>query len=130
MDDQALQTVKTLGPDGRVPVDGRLRLSSKVGLQVRANRTFQLLVPDEARDSAAIGWGTSGMPVDGLEASACPDSSPNHSGWLSYAGGIWVATPQCLTLHVREDNNEQDIRVGVGTPCPGQQPPPASLSES
>ncbi len=129
VDDKALQTFKTLGPDGKVRLGGRLRLFAKVGLRVRANRTFELTVPDEARDSTAIGWGNPGDPGDGLAGSACPDSSPNHSGWLSYAGGIWVAKPQCLTLHVRVDNDEHDIRVGVGAPCPGQQPPPAGLSE-
>jgi hypothetical protein len=125
VDGQALQTVKQRGPDGRAPADARLRLSAKVGLQVRADRTFQLLVPDEARDSAAIGWGNPGEPSDGVAGPGCPDTS-HHSGWLSYAGAIWVAKPQCLTLHVRADNNEHDIRVGVGAPCPGQQPPPTA----
>ena len=44
-------------------------------------------------------------------------------GWAAFAGGYRVDHPACVPVIVRAGGKEQQVHIGVGTACPGQQPP-------
>lgn len=112
---RALQTSRT------GEADPAARLFAKTGLVVRAGARFTLAAPPGA-PPLTIGWG---RPSDGFHPSlaipGCPDTG--GTGWLAYPGGYRVADPACVVLVVRAGGREQQVRVGLGTPCPGQLPP-------
>lgn len=98
-------------------------LFAKTGLLVRAGRASELDVPADPRNRVAIGWGNAQVfrPSTRFAVPACPDTFA--TGWLAYPGGYWADRPLCLPLTVRADGREQQVRVGIGTACPGQRPP-------
>ncbi|NDL60657.1 hypothetical protein [Phytoactinopolyspora mesophila] len=93
---------------------------AKAGLVVRGGRHVELLVPPEYADDLRIGWG--GHPSSpGISVLA---DCPGHDYWLAFAGGYWVSEPGCYTLHIRVDGEpEEEAGIGIGAPCPGQEPP-------
>lgn len=103
-------------------VTGRLRLFAKAGLVIRTGTTFEIVVPDDHLDRAAVVWGSPGTPTTHLTVTDC--RSPGDA-WLAYAGGYLVSEPMCLPLLIRAGGREQRVPIGVGTECPGQ--PAASL---
>jgi hypothetical protein len=115
----ALQTSRTA--DGDHP----RRLFAKTGLIIKAKTSFELIVPPQIAAPAArlgIGWGgTPSTPSQRIVVSNCPRAG--KSEWLAYPGGYWVDHPACAPLIVKTDGKEQQVHVGLGTPCPGQQPP-------
>ena len=50
-------------------------------------------------------------------------SRPEGGKWLAYAGGYWIDHPACVPIIVRTGGKQQTVHIGIGTPCPGQQPP-------
>jgi len=100
-------------------------LFAKTGLLVRAGQAFELEVPTERDNPVAIGWGNAlrFRPSARFAVPACPDTL--GTGWLAYPGGYWVDVRQCLPLTVRAAGREQQVHIGIGTPCPGQEPPAA-----
>ena len=98
-------------------------LFAKTGLLVRAGHPFELDVPDAGPNRIGIGWGNAltFRPSARFAVPACPDAF--HTGWVSYPGGYWVDRPLCLPLTVRASGRSQVVRIGIGTPCPGQEPP-------
>ncbi len=108
---RALQT----GRDGA-------RLFAKSGLWVRAGSRFELIVPAEFRDRIAMTWGNAGEGNHGTEM-IDPGCHVNGAPWVNYVGGYWVAHPLCAMLTVDSDGRRRRIRIGIGTPCPGQRPP-------
>jgi hypothetical protein len=74
---------------------------SKTGLLVRSGSTVTVSVPPDVQDRVNIGWGGSGGP---------------------FAGGIGVRAPECVLLTVNDGATEQRVMIGVGAPCPGQEP--------
>ncbi len=99
---------------------GSQRLFAKTGLVIKAGTTFDLVVPDGT--SLGIGWGSGPTtPSRRLHISACP--SAGGDGWLAYAGGYWTNRPACVPLIVAAGGRQQQVRIGLGTPCPGQRPP-------
>jgi hypothetical protein len=51
-------------------------------------------------------------------------TAPNPGGgWLAGAGGYWMDHPACVPIIVRVGNRQQEVHIGLGTLCPGQQPP-------
>jgi hypothetical protein len=110
----ALQT--SLSGDG----SGALRLFAKTGLVIRPGTTFELIVPAGFADRLRIGWGSPGTPSHRVAVSNCPDPG---GGWLAYAGGYWIDHPACVPIIVRAGGKQQEVHIGVGTPCPGQRPP-------
>ena len=111
----ALQTTSVNDPD---PL---LRLFAKTGLFIKAGTRFELIVPDQPADRLAIGWANS-TPSRRVIVANCPDG--RHTGWLHYPDGYWLSAPACVSLIVRADGKDQLVHIGLGTPCPGQQPPP------
>jgi hypothetical protein len=108
----ALQT--SLSGDG----NGPLRLFAKTGLVIRPGTTFELIVPARFTGRFSIGWDT---PSHRVVVSNC--ASTGGGGWLAYAGGYWIDHPACVPIIVRAGGRQQQVRIGVGTACPGQRPP-------
>lgn len=99
-------------------------LFAKTGLVIRAGRPFEIDVTPQPDDRVAIGWSNSAfLPAARFVVPSCPDTY--GTGWLAYPGGYWVDRPLCLPLTVHADGREQQVRIGVGTACPGQAPPPS-----
>jgi hypothetical protein len=98
-------------------------LFAKTGLWVRAGHAFELAVPDDPVNRLAIGWGNAlaFRPSARFAVPSCPDVF--GTGWVIYPGGYWADRPLCLPLTVRAGGREQQVRLGIGTPCPGQEPP-------
>jgi hypothetical protein len=97
-------------------------LFAKTGLLVRAGTPFELEVAPQPNDDVAIGWtNASFRPSARFAVPACPDTF--GTGWLAYPGGYWADRPLCLPLTVRAAGREEQVHVGIGAPCPGQQPP-------
>lgn len=105
--------------------DPAVRLFAKTGLVIRTGTTFELVVPDEAKDMVSIGWDGNGVTNPSRRVTiSCPAStSPSGWQWLAYPGGYWVPRPACVPLIVLAGGKEQRVHIGLGTPCPGQLPP-------
>jgi hypothetical protein len=112
----ALQTSATSGGDPAV------RLYAKTGLVIRAGTTFDLVVPEEAKDMVSLGWGNGPITPSRRVRVSCP-SRPTPNQWLAYPGGYWLPWPACVPLIVRAGGREKRVHLGLGTPCPGQLPP-------
>jgi hypothetical protein len=110
----ALQT--SLTGDGT----GALRLFAKTGLVIKPGTTFELIVPARFANRLSIGWGSPGTPSLRVAVNNC--SNPG-GGWLAYAGGYWIDHPACVPIIVRAGGKQQEVHIGLGTPCPGQRPP-------
>jgi hypothetical protein len=102
--------------------DGPLRLFAKTGLLVKPGTTFELIVPAPFTSRLGIGWGSPATPSDRVLVDNCADPG---GGWVAFAGGYWVDHPVCVPIIVRAGGKEQQVHIGVGTACPGQQPPQA-----
>jgi hypothetical protein len=115
----ALQTGRT--GDG----DHQRRLFAKTGLIIKAETSFEIVVPPAIAAPAVrlgIGWGGApSTPSQRVVVSNCPQAG--SSEWLAYPGGYWLDHPTCAPLLVKTDGKEQQVHIGLGTPCPGQQPP-------
>jgi hypothetical protein len=100
--------------------NGALRLFAKTGLVIKPGTTFELIVPARFANRLSIGWGLPGTPSHRVAVNNC--SNPG-GGWLAYAGGYWIDHPACVPIIVRAGSKQQEVHIGVGTPCPGQRPP-------
>lgn len=108
----ALQTART---------GGSPRLFAKTGLFAKPGARFTVSVPARLDHRLYVGWGNPPASLSRkVVVPACPG---NASGWLAYPGGYWVDHPACVALIVRADSRSRPVHVGVGTPCPRQQPP-------
>lgn len=95
------------------------RLYAKVGLLVRVGSRFELSVAPGLRDQFAIGWGAPAIPARQMHVGPCDSGS----AWLAFAGGFWVKSVGCFDLDVNIDGSYTRVQVGIGAPCPGQDPP-------
>jgi hypothetical protein len=100
--------------------DQALRLFAKTGLVIKPGTTFELIVPAPFAHRLSIGWGLPGMPSHRVVVNSCPNPGGK---WLAYAGGYWIDHPACVPIIVRAGGKQQTVHIGIGTPCPGQQPP-------
>jgi hypothetical protein len=101
--------------------DKARRLFAKTGLVIKPGATFELIVPAPFARRLSIGWGLPGMPSHRVVVNSCPNPGGK---WLAYAGGYWIDHPACVPIIVRAGGKQQTVYIGLGTPCPGQQPPP------
>ena len=119
----ALRTSESTGYASQTAAQGRyedptLRLAAKTPLFVRRGSVFELRVPESFHDRVAIGWGS--IPTHRLAVGPCESDTE----WLFFPGGVWVADPECVTLEiVLQDSTVETFQLGIGAPCPGQQPP-------
>jgi hypothetical protein len=100
--------------------NGSLRLFAKTGLVIKAGTSFELIVSTQRADGPGIGWG-SATPSHRIIVPSCPSLGGN--GWLAYAGGYWIDHPACVPIIVKAGDMQQQVQIGVGAPCRGQQPP-------
>lgn len=99
------------------------RLFAKTGLLVRAGTDFRIVVAAPAGDRFGIGWGSAAAPSKAVVVHHCSGKGlPGR--WLAYAGGYWLDRPACVRLQVRTAARQKSVQIGLGTPCPGQRPPP------
>jgi len=99
------------------------RYFANAGLVIRSDTPAELLVvgPDDL--DGALGWGNPARFGRSVRIGACAGSS-GSGGWLVYAGGFETTRPGCLTIEVRTGGRSERVKIGVGTACPGQDPPP------
>ncbi|WP_203858444.1 hypothetical protein [Plantactinospora mayteni] len=90
------------------------RLFAKTGLVVRADSRVELAVPAGSAGRPWIGWGSPARPARALYFPGCPD----ESGWLAFAGGLWLDVPACVPVTVRSAGREERVRMRVGVDCP------------
>jgi hypothetical protein len=86
---------------------------------------FTLSIPQEVRDRLFIwGWGTGVFKYE-IEIPGCERTESYIDDWLIFGGGFSIRDPECVPLIVSDGSSEERIMVGVGSPCPGQGPPPS-----
>lgn len=119
LDGVALPTGRALqaSPD----VDGGL--FAKQGLLVRAGWEGDITVPDPDADGLTVAWGHGAPATTRLHIPACP-APDSTTGWLAFVGGYHVPEAGCVALQVVQGGAAEAVRIGVGAPCPGQDPPP------
>jgi hypothetical protein len=100
--------------------NGPMRLFAKTGLVIKSRTTFELIVPTEVVDHLSIGW-DGAPPSHRVVVSNCAQAG--GSGWLAYPGGYWIDHPACVPMTVKAGRLQQKVHIGLGTACPGQQPP-------
>jgi hypothetical protein len=99
--------------------DGEPFYFAKTGLYWRGDATFEIDVPDEMQDRLAINWAGGDQPKAHLDSADCNLDTESAGA----PGGYWVTEPICAETIVRVDGVEQREQIGLGTPCPGQEPP-------
>jgi hypothetical protein len=102
--------------------NGPLRLFAKTGLVVKPDTSFELIVPAAFTERVGIGWG-GGPSTPSRRVIVTNCTNRDGPGWLAYAGGYWIDHPACVPIIVRAGGKQQTVHIGIGTPCPGQQPP-------
>jgi len=101
---------------------GPTRLFAKTGLVIKPGTKFELIVPPQFAGRLGVGWGgTPSTPSHRVDVAECPNEG--GSGWLAYPGGYWIDHPACVPIIVKAGDKQQQVHIGVGAPCPGQQPP-------
>lgn len=104
--------------------DPAARLFAKQGLVVRAGARFELIVPTRLRGRLSIGWGNAGQGHVGSTIRVPGCLGGHGERWLDFAGGYWVHSTICAPLIVDAGGVRRRVWIGIGTPCPGQLPPP------
>jgi len=133
LDAVALPTGRALQVNQSGGSDPHAKLFAKDGLFIRRGATFDLVVPEPWLGRLAVIWGSLGKPTIHLRVAGCRPSQrmPSSSRWdlsdqwLVYPGGYFVTQAACVSVLVRAGQTEQTVRIGAGTPCPGQSPPPS-----
>ena len=93
-------------------------LFAKVGIAIKAQAKFSLVVPDAWKDRMRIGWGNQGYTLATIVQVPGCRSSTTDAAWLVYPGGFWLTQAACVPLTVRTDTESRTIRVPIGISCP------------
>lgn len=106
------------------PASPRLTYFAKAGLGIHVGKQWRITVPEQAAAHLLVGWGSPATP----SSSIGPPPSTCHlplstTGWLWFPGGFWTDRPGCYPLVIDAGGRTQQISVGIGKPCPGQNPP-------
>lgn len=99
--------------------DGEIFYFAKAGLYWRGDATFEIVVPDELKNRLAISWQGGDQPKAHTVRTDCNIDND----WAGAPGGYLVTEPMCAEIIVRVSGTEQRQQIGLGTPCPGQEPP-------
>jgi hypothetical protein len=105
-------------------------LFGKDGLVFRSGVAFDLDVAPESRGNLSMAWeqGNGDQPVEHLRVPACipvyaQSSVGAQTSWLDFVGGYYVKHVACVAIIVTVGQTHELVHIGVGAPCPGQQPP-------
>ncbi len=106
------------------PASPRLTYFAKAGLGIHVGKQWRITVPEQAAAHLLVGWGSPATPSTsiGPPPTTC-HLPPSTTGWLWFPGGFWTDRPGCYPLVVDAGGRTQQISVGIGEPCPGQNPP-------
>jgi hypothetical protein len=116
-------TTAALGT-GRLGDPDLPRLFAKSALLVRAGATFELSSAHGSAKSLAFSWNPhegSPAPTRSLVVRRCRSTA--NSAWLAFIGGYYIDRASCVSLIVRTSTAHRRVRIGLGAPCVGQQPP-------
>jgi hypothetical protein len=97
--------------------EGSVRLFAKQPLAVRADRSFDLVVPEDERDSLAIAWGNAPSRYTWHLHVSCKSSDDLEGEWIEFAGGYYASEKMCATVTVRYDGRNTSVPIGVGESC-------------
>ncbi len=122
LDQVALPTDVALQANDSGEADPAARLFAKDGLLIRPGASFELVIPEDARGHASIGWGSPSIRTSRVVIAGCGTNNGDRT-WLVYPGGYWVAEPMCLSLVVKAAQATEQVSVGVGASCPGHASP-------
>jgi hypothetical protein len=115
---RAIQT--SFRTDATVP---DARYFAKTPLFVRTGETSAaIIVPREHIGRVALRWGNTdhdAIATRTFRVGPCPGPAP----WIVFPGGYYLKKPGCIELIVRVSDRDHRVRMGVGSPCPGQRPP-------
>jgi len=107
-------------PDATSPYE---RYSAKTPLYVRTGGAkAEIIVPRKWLGRLALDWGNSAprtVATESLTVGPCAGSAR----WIVFPGSYYLAKPACIELVIRVTGHDHRVRMGVGTPCPGQRPP-------
>ena len=107
----ALLAVPRPGPSGQD------EYFAKYGLWFRGDNPVTIEIAD-ATTGAELNWeGRSRVVVTPTKC------SPDPEQWNGIVGGYLVPSPQCLAVRVSSGDQSEIVTIGVGTACPGQDPP-------
>ena len=96
---------------------GPTRLFAKWGLLVRAGTAVDLSLLPGWSGRARLNWGdTDAGPATSVRIVAC-DADSGAGPWTVFAGGTWVAEPDCVPIRVSTATGEATVEVSVGAPC-------------
>ena len=108
--------------------DGGLWEGTKWGLLFRNGASpFSVIVPKEVRDRVFIwDWGTETNTWE-VHVPGCERTEEWIDNWLIFGGGVVVREPECVPLRVTRGSQVEKVMIGIGAPCPGQDPPPEPI---
>jgi hypothetical protein len=95
-------------------------LFAKSGLLFKVGTESEIIVPPEFRDRLSLSWQTART----WDAVVPPCSDYYLRQWVGMPGGYYATGPLCAEVIVRSNGQERRVPIGIGTPCPGQQPAP------
>jgi hypothetical protein len=106
------------------PAIARYHYFSKTPVYVRTNgKSATISVTRSSRGRVAPSWGNTdadGVATNTFTFGPCSGSAT----WIGFPGGYYLTRRGCFDFVVRAGRKNTRIRVGLGAPCPGQQPPP------
>jgi hypothetical protein len=118
-------TALGFGPSGHT--NPNAQLFAKAGLFVKPGSNFELVVPRALRGRLTISWAgapnTLRLRVAGCNA---PADSPRKI-WIGFPGGYFAPEPACVSVLVKSAGRTARAPIGIGVPCPGQGPVPATV---
>lgn len=85
---------------------------TKVGLLVSQEAEFSMRVLHEP-DVASMNWTT----LQGENYSVLHSEGCAGSGWIVFAGGLWVDEPMCVLLLVETATSSETVKIEVGEEC-------------
>jgi hypothetical protein len=97
-------------------------LFAKAALMVKPGARAEIIVPSASMGNLSVEWGNTTKRARTTHVTVGPCEGPDN--WLVYPGGYYVPDPSCVQATVRVAGIDHSIAVGVGAPCPGQEPPP------
>ena len=115
-DHVAMQTAATSSGDPSA------RLFAKAALMVKRGARAEIIGPPASMGSLSVEWGNTTNRARTAHLTVGPCEGPDS--WLVYPGGYYVPDPSCVHVNVRVAGIDHSTAVGVGAPCPGQEPPP------